>query len=96
MYYVYILHSLKDHQLYTGYTSDLKKRLREHNNGYNLSTKQRRPLKLVYYEASEVGEDCQAREKYLKSGKGKKYLGKRLRRFLAKQRSGFAPLTGSP
>jgi len=87
MFYTYILYSLKDRKLYTGYTQDLKKRVKEHNNGVNFSTKHRRPLRLIYYEASELDEDCKAREKYLKSGKGKAYLKSRLRRFLI-QRSG--------
>jgi putative endonuclease len=83
MQYVYVLRSVKDKKLYTGCTSDLRKRLDEHMRGYVRSTKGRVPLKLVYYEASLVAGDAYAREKYLKSGPGKRYLQNRLRRFLS-------------
>lgn len=51
MYYVYILKSNKDKKLYTGYTNNLKLRFEQHRKGQVLSTKDRRPLKLIYYEA---------------------------------------------
>jgi putative endonuclease len=51
MFYVYILHSQKDSKLYTGYTNDIRRRLAEHNGGKVESTKSRRPLQLIYYEA---------------------------------------------
>ena len=73
-YYVYVLKSTVDGQWYTGQTIDLKKRLDEHNKGFNFSTKSRRPLNLIYYEASLSEKDAKAREKYLKSGMGKRYL----------------------
>ena len=50
IFYTYILYSMKDKKLYTGFTSDLKKRVEEHNNVNVFSTKHRRPLKLIYYE----------------------------------------------
>ncbi|MDP8314270.1 MAG: GIY-YIG nuclease family protein [Candidatus Celaenobacter antarcticus] len=81
-YYVYLLQSLKDDKWYTGYTSNLKKRLGEHNKGYIKSTKNRRPFELIYYESCLNEEDAIAREKYLKSGMGKRYLKNRLKRFL--------------
>ena len=65
--------------LYTGYTSDLKKRIGEHESGYVLSTKGRRPLKLIYAEWCLNQKDAIAREKYLKSGMGKRYLKNRLK-----------------
>ena len=68
MYYVYILKSLKDGQIYTGYTSNLKLRLKDHQQGLVTSTSFRKPLKLVYYEAYLNQKDAQAREKYLKGG----------------------------
>ena len=49
-YYVYVLLSEKDNQFYTGYTSDLKNRLNEHQSGKVQSTKYRLPLKLIYFE----------------------------------------------
>ena len=79
--YVYILASQKDNGWYTGYTSDLKKRLSEHQNGYTHSTKYRRPWKLIYYEACLSEADAIAREKYLKSGMGKRYLRNRLKKY---------------
>ena len=93
-YYVYLLQSLRDHKFYTGFTGDLRKRLNEHNNGLVFSTKGRRPLKLIYYEMCLNEEDARAREKYLKSGMGKRYLKNRLKRFLLL--TGFGPETGSP
>lgn len=68
MYYVYVLKSSKDNNVYTGYTSDLKSRMIEHQGGRVESTSSRRPIKLVYYEAYLNKKDAQAREKYLKGG----------------------------
>ena len=82
MQYVYVLVSLKDKQFYTGYTGDLRKRIFQHDKGLNSSTKHRKPLKLIYYEACLSEEDAKAREKYLKSGMGKRYLKNRLKNSL--------------
>lgn len=79
--YVYILESQKDNGWYTGYTSNLKRRLSEHQNGHTYSTKYRRPWKLIYYEACLSEVDAIAREKYLKSGMGKRYLRNRLKTY---------------
>lgn len=79
MYYVYILHSEKDRKLYTGYTSDLDKRMIEHMNGRVSSTRGRRPLTLIYYEAYLFEEDAKGRELFLKGGSRKNYLKKQLR-----------------
>ena len=81
-YYTYVLLSEKDNQLYTGYTSDLKKRIEAHNEGNVESTKQRRPLRLIYFEGCINQQDATRREKYLKSGNGKIYIRSRLRIFL--------------
>lgn len=70
MYYVYILTSQFDGKLYIGYTPDLKSRIKKHNSGYVTSTRNRRPLKLVYYEAFINRIDAKKREIFLKSGKG--------------------------
>ncbi len=77
-YYVYILHSKKDKKLYIGSTPDLKLRIRKHQTGYVRSTKNRRPLELIYYEAYALREDALKREKYLKSGGGRKELARQL------------------
>lgn len=81
-YYIYVLRSLKDHDWYTGYTNNLKKRLKEHSNGKNISTRHRRPFKLIYFEGCLNEEDAKAREKYLKSGMGKRYIKNRLKRYM--------------
>jgi putative endonuclease len=80
-YFVYVLLSEKDNQLYTGYTSNLRKRIDSHNQGDVPSTKQRRPLILIYFEGCINQQDATRREKYLKSGNGKIYLSSRLRYF---------------
>jgi len=73
-YYVYVLKSEKDGNWYTGCTNNLKRRLKEHNEGKTRSSKGREPFKLIYYEAGLSEKDARAREKYLKSGMGKRYL----------------------
>lgn len=78
-YYIYILKSSKDNQLYTGYTADLKKRLDEHNKGEVTSTKNRLPVKLVYFEGCLNQQDATHREKYLKTSWGKRYIKERLK-----------------
>jgi len=79
MYYVYILKSLKDENLYIGSTNDLRRRLSEHNNGLNLSTKARRPFEIRYYEACFNEHDARKREHNLKKdGKALGQLKKRI------------------
>ncbi len=83
MQYVYVLKSKKDKKWYTGCCIDLRKRFKQHNDNEVLSTKNRGPLDLIYYEACLNKNDAFAREKYLKSGMGKRYLKNRLKRFLS-------------
>jgi len=66
MFYLYILKSKKDNNLYIGSTNDLKKRLVEHNKGLVFSTKLRKPLELIYYEAYKSEKDARIRESNLK------------------------------
>ncbi|MBA3047453.1 GIY-YIG nuclease family protein [Patescibacteria group bacterium] len=81
MYYVYILKSLKDKKLYIGFTSDLNKRFKEHIEGKVESTKNRRPLVLVYYEAYKTKEDAIERERQLKYfGKAYSQLKRKIRK----------------
>ena len=80
-FYVYVLISEKDGLFYTGYSSNLKQRLIAHENGLVNSTKDRRPLKLLYFEACLNQKDATRREKYLKSGNGKIYIKNRLRKY---------------
>ena len=81
-YYVYVLQSLKDRKWYTGFTSNLKMRIEYHNNGLNKSTKDRRPLKLIYFEGYLNKTDAVKRETFLKSGSGKKFINKQLVNYL--------------
>jgi putative endonuclease len=83
MYYVYVLRSIKSGNLYTGCTSDLRKRLAQHNEGMSPYTSHRGPYELIYYEACMSEKDAFMREKYLKTGMGKRYLKNRNKRFLA-------------
>jgi putative endonuclease len=78
-FYVYVIQSLRDEQWYTGYTNDLKRRLSEHNQQKNFSTKLRAPFKLIYYEACRNSLDAKRREKFLKTGMGKRYLRNRIK-----------------
>jgi putative endonuclease len=82
MNYVYVLLSGKDGKFYTGSTKDLKRRINEHNSGRVDSTKERLPMKLIYYEACIDEIDARARETYLKSGMGKRYIRNRLKNYL--------------
>jgi len=78
MFYIYILQSKLDNKLYTGFTGNLKKRLSEHNGGEVISTKNRRPLELIYYEAYKEKDNALRREKFLKTTKGKLQLRKQI------------------
>ena len=82
MFYTYVLQSKKSGNFYTGYTNDLRKRLREHSESKFGYTKSRGPYHLIYYEACLDEDDARSRELYLKTGKGKRYLKYRLKRFL--------------
>lgn len=78
MHYIYILKSEIDNKLYTGFTGDLKRRVKDHNGGKVDSTKNRRPLELIYYEAYKEKSDALEREKFLKTTKGKLQLRKQI------------------
>ena len=83
MYYIYLLKSEKSEWLYIGYTSDLAKRLKEHNAGKNYSTKRYLPVRLIYYEAYFSKSDAIEREKCLKYyGSGLRNLKDRLKKSL--------------
>ena len=82
MFYTYVLQSESDNKFYAGFTNDLKQRIEQHNKGYVESTKDHRPLKLIYYEACINRNDALKREKYFKSYHGKEFLYKRLNSYL--------------
>ena len=73
-YYVYILKSQKDNELYIGKTKNLKKRLEQHCQGQVKATKGRRPVKLVYYEAYKNKRKWSEQELFYKSGIGRETL----------------------
>lgn len=81
MYYVYVLLN-PNRQFYIGCTFDLRKRVQEHNSGKSTYTKARGPYRLIYYEACLNDGDAFARERYLKSGMGRRYLKNRLKHFM--------------
>lgn len=82
-FYVYILQSKRDKKFYTGCTNNLRKRFNQHQSGKVTSTKDRLPMELIYYEMCGNQEDAYTREKYLKTGMGKRYIKNRLKRFLS-------------
>ncbi len=92
MFYTYVLRSLKNASLYTGYTNDLRARVHEHNSGLSEYTKKYLPYELIYYESCLDEGDARAREKQLKTGLGKRYLKLRLRRFFRKSIVGMDPV----
>lgn len=81
MFYTYVLLSEKGKNFYIGFTKNLEGRLEEHHRGSVISTDPRRPLKLIYYEACLNEQDAVRREKYFKSGFGRRFLRDRLRAF---------------
>ncbi len=71
MYYTYILKSSKSGKYYVGWTTDLKKRFREHNSGLSFATKPYLPWKLVFYASFEIEKLAKDFELYLKAVQGK-------------------------
>ncbi len=86
MFYNYVLQSEKNKSLYVGYTTDLRKRLKEHNQGFDKSTKPYRPWKLIYYEACLNEDDAKRREHYLKTSQGQRLLKRRLKEYFYKNK----------
>ena len=82
-WYVYLLRSKKNNQWYIGSTKSMQKRILSHNSGKNFSTKLALPWQLIYCEIGLNQQDAHAREKYLKSEMGRKYLKNRLKFFFA-------------
>jgi len=78
MYFTYVLLSEKDGKYYIGFTDNLINRIKEHERGLVKSTQDRRPLKLVYYEACLSKEKAIKREKYFKTGFGRRFLKGRI------------------
>ncbi len=78
MYYTYVLKSEKDGNHYIGFTENMDKRVKEHNEGLVEATKNRLPFELVYFEACNSKENAIKREKYFKTGFGRRYLKDRI------------------
>ncbi len=84
-FFVYTLQSIKDNKFYTGYSKNLKERIKQHSQGDVISTRNRRPLKLIHAEIFINESDARAREVYLKSGYGRQQLRKMLKNTLPNQ-----------
>ena len=83
MFYVYVLKSAKDEDLYIGSSNNLKRRIKEHQNGESFSTQFRRPFELIYYEAYKNEKDAREREQGLKlRGNARRFLKERIARSL--------------
>jgi putative endonuclease len=83
MHYVYVLRSMTDGGFYIGYSANLRKRFAQHVKGESFATSYRRPWKLIYYEAYLNQADAVGRERYLKSGAGRRFVKAQLRNYLA-------------
>lgn len=78
MYYIYILQSLKDQSHYKGYTTDLKKQFKKHNEGGQKYSSQKKPFSLVWYCAFREKSKATTFERYLKHGSGFAFARKHL------------------
>ncbi|KKS82874.1 MAG: hypothetical protein UV58_C0004G0047 [Candidatus Wolfebacteria bacterium GW2011_GWC1_43_10] len=85
---VYVLKSRRDGDNYVGCTNNLKLRLKKYNLGQAYSTKNRRPLDLIYAETFLNQQDAYTREKFLKSGWGKSYIKKVLKNYFRSKKLG--------
>lgn len=83
--YIYVL-SLNNGEFYKGYTEDLRRRIKEHINGHVDSTKNKKPLELVYYEAYQNKKDAMDRKRYFKTGWGRLYLSKILKNYIKEKK----------
>ncbi|MFZ6023917.1 MAG: GIY-YIG nuclease family protein [Bacteroidota bacterium] len=78
MFNVYAIKSTVRNYIYVGLTNNINRRIEEHNNGKNRSTKAYRPFTLIYSEECNTREHAREREKYLKSGVGKEFLKRQI------------------
>lgn len=86
-YTVYVLHSFRNGWLYIGLTDNLRRRLKQHNRGYERATRGKGPFEVIYTESFESRQEARTREKQLKSGSGREWLK---RRFAAPLQATFA------
>ena len=76
-----MLESLKDKKRYIGFTTDLKRRFEEHQEGYSKATQSRLPMNLIYFEVCTNEDGARRREEYFKTIKGRRFLAKRLKSY---------------
>ena len=96
MFYVYVLRSESDSGFYIGFSTNLRARLRQHQDGESLATSHRGPWKLIYYEAYTEREDAEGREKFLKSGAGRRLKLGRFPHSLAASLAAFPSMSLIP
>jgi putative endonuclease len=82
-----VLESKKDGDLYVGFTIDLKNRIKEHNSGFNFSTRRGRPWQVIHFEGYRNDHDARRRERYLKTNQGSRLLKRMLKEYFYAQRS---------
>ena len=85
-HYVYVIQSQMNGSLYVGYSTDLRKRLMEHNRKLVFSTKPYTPWILIHYEAYLNKKDAERREKYLKTNQGARLLKRMLKEYFYSKR----------
>lgn len=76
MYFVYALKSIQHNYIYVGLTDNVERRVNQHNNGYERTTKPYIPFKLILVESFDTRFDARQREKQLKTTSGKRQLRK--------------------
>jgi len=74
MIFLYVIKSLNHNFRYVGITNNIKRRIRQHNIGYNISTRKYKPFKLLLTENFNNYKEAREREIFLKSGQGRKFL----------------------
>jgi putative endonuclease len=87
MHYVYVLRSPADDGFYIGYSSNLRKRFKQHSEGKSFATSYRGPWELIYYEAYLEQSHALGCERYLKSGAGRRFLQSQLKNYPRKHPS---------
>ncbi|HAO81367.1 MAG: GIY-YIG catalytic domain protein [Parcubacteria group bacterium GW2011_GWD2_43_10] len=85
-YYVYVIQSVREGELYIGRTTDLRKRFSQHNRGSSPSTNRYTPWRPIYYEACLHRLDAERRERYLKTSQGRRLLKRRIKEYLFKSK----------
>jgi putative endonuclease len=85
MFYTYLIENQNDKSWYIGYSSNLKRRIYDHQNKNGCcTTSLKKNWKLIYYEAYINKKDALGRERFLKNGGGRRFLKKQLKNYLDK------------